>query len=84
MQNSLVIRDPSTHVRTHIHTHTYTHAHTHTHTHTTHSIVMVSCTTGVGIKELQERIHHAAISAVDYDTKEHIIGMQVCDGGKPE
>jgi len=38
---------------------------------------MVSCTTGVGIKELQEKIHHAAISAVDYDTKEHIIGMQV-------
>ncbi len=53
------------------------HAHTHTHTHTP-SIVFVSCVTLDGIKDLQEYIHHAAISAVDHDTKEPIIGMQVC------
>ena len=38
---------------------------------------MVSCLTKEGIQDLQERIHHAAINAIDYDTREHIIGMQV-------
>ena len=41
------------------------------------SIIMLSCVTQEGIRELQERIHHAAISAIDHDTREHIIGMQV-------
>ena len=41
------------------------------------SICMVSCVTKVGIRELQERIHSAALSAKDPDTHEHVIGMQV-------
>jgi len=40
-------------------------------------IMMVSCVTQEGIKELIERIHYAAVTAVDPDTKEHIIGMMV-------
>ena len=43
-------------------------------------IMFVSCVSQEGIKELQERIHHSAISAIDHDTREHIIGMQVCSG----
>ena len=39
--------------------------------------MMVSCVSQEGIKDLQERIHYAAVNAVDPDTKEHIIGMQV-------
>lgn len=38
---------------------------------------MVSCVTKEGIKELQERIHAAALNAKDPDTHEHVIGMQV-------
>ena len=38
---------------------------------------MVSCVTQEGIRDLQERIHHASISAVDHDTREHVIGMMV-------
>ena len=41
------------------------------------SICMVSCVTKVGIKELQEQIHSAALNAKDPDTHEHVIGMQV-------
>ena len=41
------------------------------------AIMNVSCTTGEGIKELQERIHSAAVKAVDPDTREHIIGQLV-------
>ena len=41
------------------------------------SICMVSCVTKVGIRELQERIHSAALSAKYPDTHEHVIGMQV-------
>ena len=41
-------------------------------------IMMVSCVTQEGIRELTERIHYAAVNAVDPDTREHIIGMQVC------
>lgn len=42
------------------------------------SIRMVSCTTQEGLRELTDRIYNAAISAIDHDTKEHVIGMQVC------
>ena len=42
------------------------------------AIMSVSCTTQEGIRELQERIHTAAIKAVDPDTKEHVIGQMVC------
>ena len=42
------------------------------------AIMSVSCTTLEGIKELQERIHSAAVKAVDPDTKEHVIGQMVC------
>ena len=38
---------------------------------------MVSCINKEGISELQERIHHAAVHAIDHDTREPIIGMQV-------
>lgn len=41
------------------------------------AIMCVSCTTQEGIKELQDRIHSAAIKAVDPDTKEHVIGQLV-------
>ena len=41
------------------------------------AIMSVSCTPGEGMKELQERIHSAAIKAVDPDTREHIIGQLV-------
>jgi leucine-rich repeat kinase 1 len=41
------------------------------------AIMFVASTTQEGIKELQERIHHAAISAIDHDTRDPIIGMQV-------
>jgi leucine-rich repeat kinase 1 len=44
---------------------------------TIHDICMVSCVTHAGIKELQDRIHSAAISAKDPDTHEYVIGMQV-------
>ena len=37
----------------------------------------MASTTQEGMKELQERIHHAAISAIDHDTRDPIIGMQV-------
>ena len=40
-------------------------------------IKMVSCTTQEGIRELIDRIYHAAVTAIDHDTKEHVIGMQV-------
>ena len=40
-------------------------------------IIFVAATTQEGIKELQERIHHAAITAIDHDTRDPIIGMQV-------
>ena len=39
--------------------------------------MFVSSTTQEGLRELQERIHHAAISAIDHDTRDPIIGMQV-------
>lgn len=42
-----------------------------------HNIIMVSCINKEGISELQERIHHAAVHAIDHDTREPIIGMQV-------
>ena len=38
---------------------------------------MVSCVTREGIRELQERIHYAAVEAKDPDTREYVIGMQV-------
>ena len=38
---------------------------------------MVSCVTREGIKELQEKIHYAAVEAKDPDTREFVIGMQV-------
>ena len=41
------------------------------------SICMVSSVTKEGIKDLQERIHSAALNAKDPDTHEHVIGMQV-------
>ena len=41
------------------------------------SVCMVSCVTKDGIRELQERIHMAAINAKDPDTHEYVIGMQV-------
>ena len=41
------------------------------------SIMMVSCVTQEGIKDLVERIHYAAVNAVDPDTREPIIGAQV-------
>ena len=41
------------------------------------AIMCVSCTSLEGIRELQERIHSAAIKAVDPDTKEHVIGQLV-------
>ena len=41
------------------------------------AIMCVSCTSMEGIRELQERIHNAAIKAVDPDTKEHVIGQLV-------
>lgn len=44
----------------------------------------MSCVTQEGIKDLQERIHHSAISAIDHDTREHIIGMQVGSGRRRE
>ena len=42
-----------------------------------HSICMVSCVTKEGIRDLQDRIHAAALNAKDPDTHEHVIGMQV-------
>ena len=42
-----------------------------------YSICMVSSVTKEGIKDLQERIHSAALNAKDPDTHEHVIGMQV-------
>lgn len=41
------------------------------------SIRMVSCTNQEGLRELVDRIYYAAVSAIDHDTKEHVIGMQV-------
>ena len=41
------------------------------------AIMSVSCTSMEGMKELQERIHNAAIKAVDPDTKDHVIGQMV-------
>lgn len=41
------------------------------------SIRMVSCTTQEGLRELTDRIYYAAVGAIDHDTKEHVIGMQV-------
>ena len=41
------------------------------------SICMVSCVTKEGIRDLQDRIHAAALNAKDPDTHEHVIGMQV-------
>lgn len=41
------------------------------------SIRMVSCTTQEGLRELVDRIYYAAVAAIDHDTKEHVIGMQV-------
>ena len=41
------------------------------------AIMCVSCTSGEGIKELQDRIHSAAVKAVDPDTKDHVIGQLV-------
>jgi hypothetical protein len=38
---------------------------------------MVSCTTQEGLKELVDRIYYAAVGAIDHDTKENVIGMQV-------
>ena len=43
------------------------------------AIMSVSCTSMEGMKELQERIHNAAIKAVDPDTKDHVIGQMVSD-----
>ncbi len=43
------------------------------------AIKMVSCLTQDGLRELSDRIYYAAVSAIDHDTKEHIIGMQVSD-----
>ena len=43
------------------------------------SICMVSSVTREGIKDLQERIHTAALNAKDPDTHEHVIGMQVIE-----
>lgn len=40
---------------------------------------MVSSVTKDGIKDLQERIHLAALNAKDPDTHEHVIGMQVSE-----
>lgn len=45
------------------------------------AIMMVSCVTQEGIRELQDRIHYAAVSAVDPDTREHVIGQQVRQRG---
>ena len=42
------------------------------------SIRMVSCVTQEGIRDLTDRIYSAAVNAIDHDTKEHVIGMQVC------
>ena len=42
-----------------------------------HSVCMVSCVTKEGIRDLQDRIHAAALNAKDPDTHEHVIGMQV-------
>ena len=39
--------------------------------------MMVSCVTKDGIKELQDRIHFAAVEARDPDTRDYVIGMQV-------
>ena len=41
------------------------------------AIMSVSCTTQEGIRELQERIHNAAVKAVDPDTRDHVIGQLV-------
>lgn len=41
------------------------------------SIRMVSCTTQEGLRDLTDRIYYTAVSAIDHDTKEHVIGMQV-------
>ena len=41
------------------------------------AIMCVSCTTKEGIRELQEKIHGAAVNAVDPDIKEHVIGQLV-------
>ena len=38
---------------------------------------MVSCVTKEGVRDLQDRIHAAALNAKDPDTHEHVIGMQV-------
>ena len=45
------------------------------------AILMVSCVSQEGIKELQDRIHHSAVSAVDPDTKENVIGQLVSHKG---
>ena len=37
----------------------------------------MSCVSRDGIRELQERIHYAAVEAKDPDTREYVIGMQV-------
>ena len=42
-----------------------------------HSVCMVSCVTKEGVRDLQDRIHAAALNAKDPDTHEHVIGMQV-------
>lgn len=41
------------------------------------SIRMVSCTTQEGLRELIDHVYYVATSAIDHDTKEHVIGMQV-------
>lgn len=41
------------------------------------SIRMVSCVSQEGLRDLTDRIYYAAVSAIDHDTKEHVIGMQV-------
>ena len=43
------------------------------------AIMNVSCTTQEGIKELQDRIHNAAVKAVDPDTRDHVIGQLVSE-----
>ena len=44
----------------------------------TFSITFVSSSSKEGIRELQDRIHAAAIAARMVDTREFIVGMQVC------
>lgn len=41
------------------------------------AIICVSCTSKEGIRELQEKIHSAAVNAVDPDIEEHVIGQLV-------